>query len=545
MVGITTYPPSCWESPAKEGELMKQGHLVKNWKKRWFRIQNDMLFYFTKRTDDQPTGVVPLCLCQVTEVSKPGKPFTFELCARKIQKTFRIQATSKAEVDEWIRALEKGSEYSCIGTPFNLEHSVHVNHDSVTGYSGLPAGWESILNSTEAQKNADKESPKMATNEGPKNAVVESLKNSLQESPRKDSPKASPKSSPKCSPKSTPKNSPRMVSILRSESKRQNSARRIPLPDEDDVDYSLDELISHNDPSQVYVNMKKIGGGSVGEVFEATYSRTGQKVAIKKTPITAENEPLLATEISIMKSSRHPNVVEYLESYVVDDKLWVMMECLSGGCLTEILECFDIVQMNERQISYVIRETLQALAYVHEHHRIHRDIKSDNILLSMSGAVKLADFGYAAQLTKNYVKRYTVVGTPYWMAPELIKGDEYGKKVDIWSLGIMLMELAEGQPPYMDQKPVKALQLITTQGIPPLKDQKAWSDDMHDFLQRCLTVKVQARADAEELLQHPFIQNAGTAEEFVPLIFAAKDVRNAMRSHGLTPCPSPMSLTVL
>jgi len=137
----------------------------------------------------------------------------------------------------------------------------------------------------------------------------------------------------------------------------------------------------------------------------------------------------------------------------------------------------------------------------------------------------LTDFGYAAQLTKSFVKRNTVVGTPYWMAPELIRGHDYGTKVDIWSLGIMLIEMAEGEPPYMEYPPLRALFLITTKGIPPLKDQNKWSRDFHDFLQKCLDVKVQTRPEAAELLRHPFLQKAGTAEDFKPLIRAAKEAR--------------------
>jgi len=483
MVDVSAYPPSCWDSPEKEGELFKQGHVVKNWKKRWFRIQNDMMFYFTKRTDERPIGAVPLRLCHVTETTKTGKPFSFELSARKVGKTFFIQASSKTEVDEWIRAFEKGAEYSCVSTPYNLEHNVHVDFNSATGFSGIPPEWEAMLKSALITKKEVMDNPKQ------------------------------------------------ILSVLEFESKRQkdemdrqkNPPAHIPLPEETNT--SLNELISREDPTLVYKGMKKIGEGAAGEVFEATHSKTGQKVAIKKMEINNENVKLLATEISIMKSSKHPNVVEYIESYIVDEKMWVMMEYMGGGCLTDVLECFDDIQMNEQQIAYVTRETLQSLAYVHAHHRIHRDIKSDNILLSIDGAVKLADFGYAAQLTKSFVKRNTVVGTPYWMAPELIRGHDYGTKVDIWSLGIMLIEMAEGEPPYMEYPPLRALFLITTKGIPPLKDQNKWSRDFHDFLQKCLDVKVQTRPEAAELLRHPFLQKAGTAEDFKPLIRAAKEAR--------------------
>jgi serine/threonine protein kinase len=230
--------------------------------------------------------------------------------------------------------------------------------------------------------------------------------------------------------------------------------------------------------------MQKIGEGAAGEVYMAIHNKAKQKVAIKKMEVNSENMKLLTTEISIMKTSHHENVVNYLDSYMVGKKqLWVVMEFMQGGCLTDVLEAFDTVQMDEAQIAYLSRESLKALSYIHNLHRIHRDIKSDNVLLGADGSVKLADFGYAAQLTKKQQKRNTVVGTPYWMAPELIRGHDYGTKVDIWSLGIMVMEMAEGEPPYMEFPPLRALFLITTKGIPGLKEPEKWSRDFQEFFQ--------------------------------------------------------------
>jgi len=201
------------------------------------------------------------------------------------------------------------------------------------------------------------------------------------------------------------------------------------------------------------------------------------------------------------------------------------MEYMDGGCLTDILEQFDELKMTEPQIAFVARETLKALSYIHSLHRIHRDIKSDNVLLTLSGQLKLADFGYAAQLTQKQQKRNTVVGTPYWMAPELIRGHDYGIKVDIWSLGIMVMETVEGEPPYMEFPPLRALFLITTKGIPPLKEPHKWSPEFNDFFSRCLDKDVEKRPDANTLLKHPFMTHAGEAADFSPLIKASKALR--------------------
>jgi serine/threonine protein kinase len=166
--------------------------------------------------------------------------------------------------------------------------------------------------------------------------------------------------------------------------------------------------------------------------------------------------------------------------------------------------------------------TLRALRYIHRSHRIHRDIKSDNILLNSKGEVKIADFGYAAQLTEEKNKRRTVVGTPYWMAPELIRGHDYGTKVDIWSTGIMLMEMIEGEPPYLEYPPLRALFLITTKGIPPIQKPDLFSNDLIDFYDKCLEKDVDKRPEADYLLEHPFLRRACEHSHFAPVIAEAR-----------------------
>jgi len=239
-----------------------------------------------------------------------------------------------------------------------------------------------------------------------------------------------------------------------------------------------------------------------------------------------ENIKLLVTEIGIMKTSRHENIVDFYDSYIVEGRqLWVIMEIMDGGCLTDILELYGQIDLNESHIAFVCRETSKALAYIHSLHRIHRDIKSDNILLSTEGTIKLADFGYAAQLTQKQQKRNTVVGTPYWMAPELIRGHDYGIKVDIWSLGIMLMEMAEGEPPYMEFPPLRALFLITTKGIPPLKEPQKWSTELNEYVNKCLDKDPEKRPDANELLKHPFIRRSCMPRDFSSVIVSAKQIK--------------------
>merc|ERR1711991_495199 len=162
------------------------------------------------------------------------------------------------------------------------------------------------------------------------------------------------------------------------------------------------------------------------------------------------------------------------------------------------------------------------MGYIHSGYRIRRDIKSDNILLSDDGRLKIADFGYAAELSREKLKRNTIVGTPYWMAPELIKGSRYDQRVDVWSTGIMAMEMAQGEPPYMEYPPLRALFMISTKGIPPLTDPDRWSANMADFVSQCLLLDLKLRPTSTKLLSHPFLQSVGTYQDMAVLVQKAK-----------------------
>jgi len=402
---------------------------------------------------------------------------------------------------EWLDAIETGSEYSSVSAPYNVQHEIHVDFDSATGFSGLPPEWEAILKAS-INKTEVLAHPKEALN------VIQFI---MKEQENQN--------------QSTTSNRDAVVTKATGQ-KNDGHQTPAPLPLPEEKTLTLNELVNKGDPSALYRDMEKIGEGAAGEVFSAT-TNNGKQVAIKKMEINGENMKLLITEIGIMKTSRHDNIVDYVDSYCIEDRqLWVVMEYMDGGCLTDILEQFEDIKMNEAQIALCCKETLRALSYIHSLHRIHRDIKSDNILLDVEGHVKLADFGYAAQLTQKHQKRNTVVGTPYWMAPELIRGHDYGTKVDIWSLGIMLMEMVEGEPPYMEFPPLRALFLITTKGIPPLKEPQKWSADLNDFFNRCLEKDVEKRPSADELLKHPFINRACKSGELGPVIRTAKALRS-------------------
>jgi serine/threonine protein kinase len=190
----------------------------------------------------------------------------------------------------------------------------------------------------------------------------------------------------------------------------------------------------------------------------------------------------------------------------------MVLEYIHGGTLTEVLG--PSVPFPEQCIAYVTRVILEGLAFLHRQERLHRDIKSDNILVDFSGAVKIADFGFAVGLSAELAKRKSVVGTPFWMAPELIRGQLYDGKVDVWSLGITALEMADGEPPYLQEPPLRALFMIATNPPPSLKDPKKWSPQFCDFLKQSLELEPTNRATAEALLAHPFISTACSRQDF-------------------------------
>ncbi|XP_015355383.2 serine/threonine-protein kinase PAK 2-like [Marmota marmota marmota] len=281
-------------------------------------------------------------------------------------------------------------------------------------------------------------------------------------------------------------------------------------------------MVSIGDPKTKYKRYEKIGQGFSGTVFVAIDVALGQKVAIKQIDLKKHpQKELILNELLVMKKLKNPNIIHFLDSYLVGDDLFVVTEYLDGGPLTDVVTetCMD-----EAQIAAVCRECLQALEFLHANYVIHRDIKSDNVLLGMEGSVKLTDFGFCAHLTPEQNTCTDMLGTPYWMAPEMVLGKAYGPKIDIWSLGIMAIEMLEGEPPYMKKDPTQALHLIATSGAPGLANPEKISPVFLDFLNKCLEVDVDKRDSAGELLEHPFLNMAKPLTSLTPHILAAKEV---------------------
>ncbi|GMG39302.1 unnamed protein product [Ambrosiozyma monospora] len=288
------------------------------------------------------------------------------------------------------------------------------------------------------------------------------------------------------------------------------------------------EMCSTADPHETYQDLVKIGQGASGGVYTAYDNQTGECVAIKQMELERQpKKELIINEILVMKGSQHKNIVNFIDAYLLKKDLWVIMEYMEGGSLTDIV---THSVMSERQMGCVCRETLQGLKFLHSKGIIHRDIKSDNILLSLEGEIKLTDFGFCAQIKDYSAKRNTMVGTPYWMAPEVVTKKEYGPKVDIWSLGIMTIEMIEGEPPYLNETPLRALFLITTNGKPKLNDKDSLSKNLQNFLDYCLEVDADKRYDAFQLLTTPFITNSDDTHSLSPLVKLARMQKLAERS---------------
>ncbi|PAV67888.1 hypothetical protein WR25_24136 [Diploscapter pachys] len=279
---------------------------------------------------------------------------------------------------------------------------------------------------------------------------------------------------------------------------------------------AISALVDKTDPRPDLADFKLIGEGSTGVVQAAFKVSTSQIVAVKRMDLRKQQRrELLFNEVSIMRDYQHPNIVHMHSSHLVGNELWVVMEYMEAGSLTDIV---THVRMTEPQIATVCFQVLRALEYLHARRVIHRDIKSDSILLKRDGTVKVSDFGFCGQLSDEYPKRRSLVGTPYWTAAEVIAREPYDTLADIWSFGIMLVEMVEGEPPYFDDQPLQAMKRIRDEPAPRFSSSARVSHELNHLLSRCVVKDPRDRATARELLQHPFISKMQHPSCIAPLI---------------------------
>uniref|UniRef100_A0A8C8GRV2 non-specific serine/threonine protein kinase n=1 Tax=Oncorhynchus tshawytscha TaxID=74940 RepID=A0A8C8GRV2_ONCTS len=272
------------------------------------------------------------------------------------------------------------------------------------------------------------------------------------------------------------------------------------------------------DPAGIFELVEVVGNGTYGQVYKGRHVKTGQLAAIKVMDVTEDEEEEIKLEINMLKKySHHRNIATYYGAFIKksppghDDQLWLVMEFCGAGSITDLVKNTKGNQLKEDWIAYISREILRGLAHLHAHHVIHRDIKGQNVLLTENAEVKLVDFGVSAQLDRTVGRRNTFIGTPYWMAPEVIACDEnpeatYDYRSDLWSTGITAIEMAEGAPPLCDMHPMRALFLIPRNPPPRLKSKK-WSKKFCSFIEGSLVKNYNQRPPTEQLLKHPFIRD--------------------------------------
>jgi hypothetical protein len=453
------------------------------------------MFRFGKKSKKSETPLVitgPLECKHVIGVTKTGDDQEFqyqgvpEEMAKLLPRARLGSVIQNAEIPHDLRPRVAASTGGFkISTPTSFDHLIHVSIDPDVGFVGLPPEMAEALAASGLGHDEIIAHPSEVLQ------VVTFLHNqTTSASPSPTSPSLSP--TPRAAAAPPP---PRAA-----------AAPPPPTPPK--------SLFERRDPRTIIDNLSQIGSGGTSTVYRGRLCETGQIVAVKAIDLSQQDRAVIENEVELQRQLQHKNIVQIYRVCEHANWLYIMMEYVDGGTLTDILTVCNCV---ESHIAFILREVLEGLGYLHASNKIHRDIKSDNILVGSDGTIKLADFGYTAQLSNRAAKRKTICGTPYWMPPELIQGLEYGQEVDVWSLGILCLELADGEPPYLSEPPAKALYLIVTQGVTGLQNKAAWSAKFNDFVEQCLRKSPAARPTIAQLKQHPFLDCACRLVDMVAL----------------------------
>ena len=421
-------------------------------------------------------------------------------------KEHSVRFESESELSFWQSLLDRLLSLSKAG-PSNFVHLQHVTFDKARGdFVGLPKEWEKLLGESGLTRAQMAENPE---------AVLGALE-IITDHNQKIGAEAIKAGTEDQAPET--KSSDSETSTLAVEAKTRKREEKQRLVSE--AMAKLRKLVSPGEASGRFRFDRKLGQGASGTVYSALDRSNGTTVAIKRLMINQQPRlDLVANELELMKDLRGmPNIIIMLDAFLYngEQELWIVMELVEGGSLTGVIE--EAI-FTEAQIARVCHDVVSALAKMHERNIIHRDIKSDNVLIGSGGEVKLIDFGFAAVTEGRMGKRSTMVGTPYWMAPEVVTKQPYTSAVDIWSLGIMTLEMIDGEPPYMDQDPIKALYMIATIGSPEIKNPQELSAPLRNFLEICLKLKPEERPSCQDLLEHEFLRGPlASNEEIMKLL---------------------------
>ncbi|EPX72757.1 STE/STE20/PAKA protein kinase Shk2 [Schizosaccharomyces octosporus yFS286] len=567
----------------REGWVMLKEEKTKYlpWTKKWLTLSHNSISIYKSNKSDSAQLTILLKDIEKVERSK-SRTFCFRLKLKIYQSTsqaLEISVSNNMDCYEWMDSISARILSNKVSGPMDPKHEIHVGIDSNGKYVGLPKEWSILLNNGSVYAKDILEKPKstiQASNHSSEEfchqrdyikfgSQIKLKASIIRYSPPVFSPSAmSNEASIHDSDCTTTSSSydvdedqltlalqnDKKINKRSSETSHSRSFDDLSLMDssfcekqqstpsvhnkndetsnvkltEKQVMEILKSSIISKDPSTLFSVKHKLGQGASGSVYLAKVKADHQfykngLVAIKSIDFHSQSrKELLLNEITVMRESFHPNIVSFLDAFLIKERhLWVVMEYMDAGSLTDIIQRH---KLNEEQVARICLETCKGIQHLHARNVIHRDIKSDNVLINKEGQIKITDFGFCARLMDRSHKRVTMVGTPYWMAPEIIKQQKYGTKVDIWSLGIMIIEMLENEPPYLGEDPMKALYMIAKTGTPSLKKPELVSKELLSFLNSCLNTDTVFRATAAELLNHSFLRRACSPKTLIPFISA-------------------------